>query len=242
MLVLVQGGLYKALKLQMLQKCWVNLSAGKCNFKPGCRHSCGTQLSGWGQSQEKMVSEAFRSVPLLYYMRTSDSSEVWATCCSLLYWIKSVTHRVLNLGLHLLWKCKVWSVPLQSVRRCQHSRQSLQHPWTALNAASSAAQPSPTSTQPVFQPACQKKQMATEEQNYSQTMNHSVFSNTAQMILMRFLQRATVDTSCFYKEPCNLRHLNFNYPISLVPGKAMHGNYTESYFSNSIIQISPSFS
>lgn len=143
MLVLVQGGLYKALKLQMLQKCWVNLSAGKCNFKPGCRHSCGTQLSGWGQSQEKMVSEAFRSVPLLYYMRTSDSSEVWATCCSLLYWIKSVTHRVLNLGLHLLWKCKVWSVPLQSVRRCQHSRQSLQHPWTALNAASSAAQPSP---------------------------------------------------------------------------------------------------
>lgn len=79
------------------------------------------QLSGWGQSQEKMVSEAFRSLPLLYYMRTSDSSEVWATCCSLLYWIKSVTHRVLNLGLHLLWKCRVWSLPLQSVRRCKHS-------------------------------------------------------------------------------------------------------------------------
>lgn len=121
MLVLVQGGLYKALKFWMLWKCWVNLSAGKCNFNPGCRHSCGTQLSGWGQSQEKMVSEAFRSLPLLYYMRTSDSSEVWATCCPLLHWIKSVTHRVLNLGLHLLWKCRVWSLPLQSVRRCKHS-------------------------------------------------------------------------------------------------------------------------
>lgn len=241
MLILVQGGLYKALKLGTLWKCRVNQSAGKCNFNPGHRHSCGTQLSGRGQSQEKMVSEAFRSVPLLYYMRISGSSEVWATCCSLLYWIKSVTHRVLNLGLHLLWKCRAWSLPLQSVRRCKHSRQSLQHPWTALNAASSAAQPSFTSTQPVFQPAYQKK-MATEEQKYSQTMKHSVFSYAAWLILMRFLQRAAVDTPCFCKEPCNLHHLNFNYPISLVPGKAMHGNYTESYFSNSIIQISPSFS
>lgn len=71
---------------------------------------------------------------------------------------------------------------------------------------------------------------------------HSVFSSAAQLILMRFLQRAAVDTPCFYKEPCNLHHLNFNYPISLVPQKAVHGNYTESYFSNSIIQILPSFS
>lgn len=195
----------------MLRKCWVNLAAGKCNFNPGCRHSCGTQLSGWGQSQEKMVSEAFRSVPLLYYMTTTDSSEVWATCWSLLYWIKSVTHRVLNLGLHLLWKCRVWSLPLRSVRRCKHSRQSLQHPQTALNAASSATQPSFTSTQPVFQPVYQKK-MATEEQRYSQTMNHSVFSYAALLILMRFLQRATADTPCFYREPLSPELQLSNFP------------------------------
>jgi len=74
-----------------------------------------------------MVSEAFRSAPLLYYSRTTDSSEVWPTCCSLLYWIKSVTHRVLNLDLHLLGKCRAWLLPLQSVRRHKHFVQSLQH-------------------------------------------------------------------------------------------------------------------
>lgn len=52
---------------------------------------------------------------------------------------------------------------------------------------------------------------------------------------MRLLQRATADTLHFYKEPRNLCHLNFNYPISLVPEKAMHVNYIESYFSNLII-------
>lgn len=64
----------------------------------------------------------------------------------------------------------------------------------------------------------------------------------ALLILMRLLQRGTADILCFYKEPRNLHHLHLNYPISLLPGKAMHVNYIESYFRNSIIQIFQSFS
>lgn len=72
--------------------------------------------------------------------------------------------------------------------------------------------------------------------------NYTVHYYAALLILMRLLQRGTADTLCFYKEPRNLHHLHLNYPISLLPGKAIHVNYIESYFRNSIIQILQSFS